>query len=145
MFGSIDGDQHPPGQRTVRTAERVEYPLLRDRFEEQRIEHLRRGTVEHQADIRVGWVRGHTEQGLAIRPAMSFLQRALMAQKRGGASHEEHRERGETDVGHGVFAGAAQRFAPVGKALCVREVAAQIGSIPQGALEDEHGSVWTDV
>ena len=28
---------------------------------------------------------------------------------------------------------------------CVREVAARIGSRPQGALEDEHGSVWTDV
>ena len=28
---------------------------------------------------------------------------------------------------------------------CVREVAARIGSRPPGALEDEHGSVWTDV
>ena len=26
---------------------------------------------------------------------------------------------------------------------CVREVAARIGSRPQGALQDEHGSVWT--
>ena len=31
------------------------------------------------------------------------------------------------------------------EAPCVREVAARIGSRPQGALEDAHGSVWTDV
>ena len=48
---------------------------------------------------------------------------------------------------------AGRIYLSLGKALttdspdapCVREVAARIGSRPQGALEDEHGSVWTDV
>ena len=43
---------------------------------------------------------------------------------------------------------AAISFARSGDTLvapCVREVAARIGSRPQGAMEDEHGSVWTEV
>ena len=39
----------------------------------------------------------------------------------------------------------AETYAAFRSAPCVREVSARIGSRPQGALEDAHGSVWTDV
>jgi hypothetical protein len=110
MLGAIQRDQHP----TVQALERVEYSLCRDRFEEQRIERRRRRPVQHQPNIRIGRDGGHTEQGLAVRPAVPLLQRALMAQER-GASHEKDREGREADVSHGVLAVVARSFAPVRK------------------------------
>src|SRR5208282_4881663 len=89
---------------------------------------------QHQADIIVARDRGHAEQGLAIRSAMSLLQRALMGQK-GRAAHEKHRERGETDIGHGVFAVTARAGAPVGQA------GADIGQFGDQGLQGGHRAI----
>ena len=49
-----------------------------------------------------------------VRPALSLLQRSLMRQER-RASHEEHRERRQADVGHAVVLVAPQAFALIGQ------------------------------
>jgi hypothetical protein len=103
-----------PVQRDQRPAtealKRREYAFGLDDFEEQReqrIECRRRCAVEHQADVGIARDGGHAEQGLAVRPALPFLQRPLVRQER-RATHEEHRERGQTDVGHAVCPVAAR-------------------------------------
>src|ERR1019366_3689063 len=60
------------------------------------------GAVEHQPDIVVAGDCRYPEQGLAVRPAMSFLQHPLMGKKR-WASHEEQRERRHADIGVSAF------------------------------------------
>ena len=110
-LGSIQRDQRPAAQ----TLERRKYAVCRDRFEEQRIERSRRGTIKHLTDIDVRWNGGHAEQGLTVRSAMSLGQRALVGQER-RASREEHRERREADVRHSILAVAAWPFAPVWQA-----------------------------
>jgi hypothetical protein len=127
MLGAIQRDQHP----TVQALERVEYSLCRDRFEEQRIERRRRRPVQHQPNIRIGRDGGHTEQGLAVRPAVPLLQRALMAQER-GASHEKDREVREADVSHGVLAVVARSFAPV------RKIGADSSQLSEQGLQGGH-------
>ena len=57
--------------------------------------------VEHLADVVVARNRRHAEQGLAVRPAVPLRQRPLVPQER-RALHEEHRERRQADVRHGV-------------------------------------------
>lgn len=133
-LGSIQRDQHPPAQ----TLERIEHARCRDRFEEQRIERRRLGAVEHQADIGVGWNGGHAEQGLAVRPAMSFGERALMAQER-GASHEKHRERRETDVGQGVFTITARSLAPI------RQTGADSFQLSDQGLQGRHRGIESKI
>ena len=110
VFGPIQRDQYP----AVQAPERVEHASGFDGPEEQRIERARGGAIEHLADMGIGWDFVDPEQGLAVRPAMPFFQPSLMVQER-RASHEEQRKRRQSDVGHGVFAGAAGRFAPVRK------------------------------
>lgn len=134
MLGSIQRDQNPP----IQASEWVEHAVRGDRFEEQRIERHRRGTIQHLADIGVRWNGGHAEQGLAIRPAVSLFQRALMAQER-GASHEEHRERREADVGHGVFAVTAWPFA------LVRKAGANAFQLSDQGLQDGHGAIESKI
>jgi len=56
----------------------------------------------------------HAEQGLAVGPAVPLFQTALMAQE-GRASHEEHRERRQADVGDGVLALHMRPFALIRK------------------------------
>jgi hypothetical protein len=129
-LGSIQRDQRPPAQ----APERVEYACRGDRFEEQRIERLRRGAIQHQADIGIGWNGGHAEQGLAVRSAVSRGQRALMAQE-GGASHEKHRERREANVGHRVFAVAARPFA------LIRKAGANVFQLGDQGLQDRHATI----
>ena len=85
-----------------------------DRIEKQLVERRWLGAVQHLADMGVGWNGCHSEQRLAVRPAMPGLQRARMTQKR-GAAHEKHRECGNTDVSHAVFALTTRAFAPIGK------------------------------
>ena len=113
-------------------------PSVGDRFEEQRIERRRWGTIQHLADIGVSWNGGHAEQGLAIRPAVSLFQRALMAQER-RASHEEHRERREADIGHGVFAVTAWPFA------LVREAGANAFQLSDQGLQHRHAAIESKI
>src|SRR5450755_473594 len=129
-FGSIKCDQHPP----VEAPERIEHALRGDRFEEQGIERLRLGAIQHLADIGISWNGGHVEQGSAVRPAVSLGQHALMAQER-GASHEEHRERREADIGHGVFALTAWPFA------LVWETGANAFQLSDQGLQDRHRAI----
>jgi hypothetical protein len=65
---------------------------------------------------------------------MPGLQRALMTQKR-GAAHEKHRECGNTDVSHAVFALTTRAFAPIGK---TGADAFQLGD--QGLQDTHHDS-----
>jgi len=62
MLGSIQRDQHP----AIQAPEWVESTYRGDRFEEQWIERLRWGAVQHLSDVGVSWNGGHAEQGLAI-------------------------------------------------------------------------------
>ena len=134
MLGSIQRDQHPPAQ----TPEGVEHALRGDRFEEQWIERRGRRAVQHLANMGVSRNGGHAEQGLAVRPAMPLGQCALMAEER-RASHEEHRERREPDVGHGVFAVTAWSFAPV------REAGANACQFSDQGLQDRHGGIESKI
>lgn len=134
MLGSIQRDQNP----AIQASEWVEHAVRGDRFEEQRIERHRRGAIQHLADIGVSWNGGHAEQGLAIRPAVSLFQRALMAQER-GASHEEHRERRDADIGHGVLAVTAWPFA------LVRETGANAFQLSDQGLHDRHGAIESKI
>ncbi len=137
-LGSIQRDQHPSVPWATQAPEWVEHALGGDRFEEQRIECPGRGAIQHLADMGVGRNGGHAEQGLAVRPAVSLGQRALMAQKR-GASHEEHRERREADVGHRVFAVAAWPLAPV------REAGANAFQFGDKGLQDRHAAIESEI
>jgi hypothetical protein len=58
--------------------------------------------------------RRHGEQGLAIRPALTFAEPPLMREER-RAAHEEHRKRRQPDVNHGVLTVAMRAQAPVRK------------------------------
>jgi hypothetical protein len=73
----VQRDQRPAAE----TLEWYKHAFSFDRLEEQRIERRGRGTVEHQADIGVARDGGHAEQGLAVRPALSFLQCPLVRQE----------------------------------------------------------------
>jgi hypothetical protein len=130
----IERVRHPP----VEAPERVEHALGGDRFGEQRIERPWRGAIQHPADIGIGRDGGHAEQGLAVRPAVSLFQGALMAEE-GGASHEEHRERREADIGHRVFAVAARPFAPV------RQAGANAFQIGDQGLQGRHGAIESKI
>src|ERR1019366_820784 len=92
MLGPVQRDQRPPTQ----ALEPRQRPCCLDRLEEQRVERCRRRAVQHLADIVVRGDRRDAEQRLAVRPAMALLQRPLMRQER-RTSHEEYRERGQTD------------------------------------------------
>ncbi len=110
VLGSVQRDQHPP----VQTPKRRQWPGGLDCLEEQPVERRRRGTVQHRTDVVVGGNRRHGEQRLAVRPAVPFLQRSLVRQER-WASHEEDRERRQTNVGHCVVAVTPWPLALVGK------------------------------
>ena len=110
MLGPIERDWHSP----IQALERRQRPGRLDRLHEQPIERRRRGAVQHQADVVVGGDRRHGEQRLAVRSAEALLQRALMRQER-RASHEEDRERRQTNVRHRVIAVTPRSFALVGK------------------------------
>jgi hypothetical protein len=70
-------------------------------LDEQPVEGAGCVAVEHLADVVVARDCRHAQQGLAVRLAMSLRQRPLVPQER-GALHEEHRERRQTDIRHGV-------------------------------------------
>ena len=108
VLRSVQRDQRP----ATEALKRREHAFGLDRFEEQRIECRGRGAVEHQADVGIARDGGHAEPGLTVGPALSFLQRALVRQERWTA-HEEHRERGQTDVGHAVFPVTPLALAPI--------------------------------
>ena len=61
-----------------------------------------------------------------------------MAQER-RASHEEHRERREANVGHGVFAVTAWPFA------LVRETGANAFQLSDQGLQDRHGAIESKI
>ena len=100
VLGAVEGDQ----QSAVQALERRQaigggnalHPL-----DEQSIEGAGRIAVEHLADVVVARNRRHAEQGLAVRPAVPLGQCPLVPQER-RALHEEHRERRQANVRHGV-------------------------------------------
>ena len=110
VLGPIERDWHSP----IQALEWRQRPGRLDRLHEQPIERRRRGAVQHQADVVVGGDRRHGEQRLAVRLAEALLQRALMRQER-RASHEEDRERRQTDVGHREITVMPRSLALVGK------------------------------
>jgi len=61
-----------------------------------------------------------------------------MAQER-RASHEEHRERREADVGHGVFAVTAGPFA------LVRKTGANASQLSDQGRQDRHGAIESKI
>ena len=130
ILAAVERDQHPPTQ----ALEACQWPGCLDRPQEQMVECRRRGAVQHQADVVVGRDRRHAEQGLAIRPALATGQRPLMCQER-RASHEEHREGREADVGHRVLVITTRSVTPVGKTCACR---AQFGD---QFLDDDHTNV----
>src|ERR1700693_387921 len=78
------------------------------------VECRRRRAVLHQADVVVGGDRRHAQQRLAVRPTVALRQRLLMPKER-RASHEEDRERRQTDVRHCIVVVAPRAFALVGQ------------------------------
>ena len=110
VLGPIERDRYPP----VQTLERCQWPRSLDRVHEQAVKCRRRSAVQHQADVVVGGDRRHAEQRLAVRPTVALRQRLLMPKER-RASHEEDRERRQTDVRHCVVAVAPRAFALVGQ------------------------------
>jgi hypothetical protein len=61
-----------------------------------------------------------------------------MAQER-RASHEEHRERREADIGHGVFAVTAWPFA------LAREAGANVFQLIDQGLQDRHAAIESKI
>jgi hypothetical protein len=110
MFGPVQRDQ----DLAIQASERFEHAFRPDGFVKQRVERVRGGSVEHLTDMRIGWNFGHSEQRLAIRPSVAFFKPSLIIQER-RASHEEQRERRQSDVGHCVRPVTAGVLAPIGK------------------------------
>ena len=73
---------------------------------EQLVEAIRRHAVEQLPDMVVAGNPGQAEQGLGVGASPLFGQRALVRQER-GRLHEEHRQRRQADVLHGVLPVAA--------------------------------------
>ena len=73
----------------------------------------------------------------AVRPAVSLRQRSLMPKER-RASHEEDRERRQTDVRHGVVAVARRALALVG------ETGADLAQLPDQLLNGAHPALDLD-
>ena len=100
MLGAVERDQQPAAQALERR-KAVGCGGDLQALEEQPVEGGRRIAVEHLADVVVARYRRHTEQGLAVRSAVPLGERPLVPQER-RALHEEHRERRQADVRHGV-------------------------------------------
>ena len=99
ILAAIECDQHAAAQalEPCQRSSRLQGAC------EQTIECCWRDAIQHQADVVIGGDSRHADQGLAVRPAVSPLQRPLMRQER-RTSHEEQRERREADVAHCVVA-----------------------------------------
>ena len=110
VLGPIERDWHSP----IQALERRQRPGRLDRLHEQPIERRRRGAVQHQADVVVGGDRRTWRTTSRSSIGRGLLQRALMRQER-RASHEEDRERRQTDVGHRVITVTPRSLALVGK------------------------------
>jgi len=112
ILGAVKRDQ----QVTVEPAEHIEAavdaPDLIDGFSEHRMQQVRRGRVEHAADVIVAGDLGDAEQAGAVGAPVACLELALVGQE-GRALHEEHREGCHADVAH--------RIGRVAAAALVRE------------------------
>ena len=127
MLGSVQRDQHSP----IQALERRQWSRRLDRLDEQSVECRRRSAVQHQADVVVRGDRRHAEQRLAVRPAVPLRQRLLMPKER-PASHEEDRERRQTDVRYCVVAVAPRALA------LVRKTGADLAQRPDHVCNGAH-------
>jgi hypothetical protein len=124
----VERDQHV----TAQAPERLEAALRlrpRDDLLEDPVKVAGRRAVQHLPDVIVRRDRRHAEQGLAIRPAMSLLQRPLIGQER-WALHEENGESRQPDVRH--------RVADVPPPPLVRQAGARLAHRRQQVLENLH-------
>jgi hypothetical protein len=98
ILRSVPGHQGSAAQPTQR--------LPHGRLGQQRLHAFETGLqqcgvdlVQPVADIIVGGNPADSEQGLAVRATLAFLQRSLIGQKR-RALHEKHRESRNAEVGN---------------------------------------------
>ena len=100
IFGAVQRDQQAP----IQAAHGVHAPGLAQfghDIGEQRVEMRWFDRIEHGADANVARDFVHSEQCLEVGTALGYFQMALMRQER-RALHEEGRERGKHEVGHGI-------------------------------------------
>jgi hypothetical protein len=98
ILGPVEGDERSAAEPGERLAHRGFQEQLLGALKARR-EQSRVRTIEHVPDVIVGGDFLYSEQGLAVRAPLAPLQRALEGQER-RALHEEHCERGQTEVRH---------------------------------------------
>src|SRR5580692_586987 len=105
ILGAVPGDQDTVAKSGEVLAQRCRREQLLNALE-ARLQQRRIGGVEHVADVIVGGDFPDSEQGLAVRAPMAFLQGALEREKR-GALHEKQRKRRKSDVRYRDVAAAS--------------------------------------
>ena len=100
VLGAVQRDQHARAQ-ALEGREPARALQLGDHVLEHGTKVIGRDWVEHAADVTVAGDAAHPEQGVSVGAAVPGLKLALVGEKR-GALGEEHREGGQTEVGHGV-------------------------------------------
>jgi hypothetical protein len=100
VLGAIQRDQHARAQ-ALEGREPARALQVTDHLVEHGKQVIGRDRVEHAADVAVTGDAAHPEQGVGVGAAVPGRKLALVGQKR-GALGEEHRERGQAEVGHGV-------------------------------------------
>src|SRR3954466_895383 len=101
ILGAVERDQHAPAEPAEHVQTAIDLPDLVDRRRKYRVQQIRRGRIEHVADVVVTGDLGDAEQGGGIGGRLPRLELALMRQK-GRALREEDRERRHADVAHEV-------------------------------------------
>ncbi|MFL5289534.1 MAG: hypothetical protein ACJ8AW_53395, partial [Rhodopila sp.] len=76
-------DQHAPVEPAEHLQAAVEAPDLIDRRREHRMQQIRRGRIEHVADVIVTGDFGEAEQAGGVGVPMASLELALMRQEDG--------------------------------------------------------------
>src|SRR4029077_6473853 len=105
ILGAVPGDQDSVAKPGEVLAQRCRREQLLHALE-TRLQQRRIGGVEHVADVIVGGDFPDSEQGLAVRAPMAFLQSALEREKR-GALHEKQRKRRKSEVRYRDVAAAS--------------------------------------
>ena len=100
ILGAVEGDQHVIAEPAEVIQAAGLLKLVQHRGID-RMQQVRLGRIQHGADVVIGRDAGQAEQAFAVRAPVAFLQPALVGQE-GRALHEEHRERRQPDVGHGI-------------------------------------------
>ena len=86
ILGAIERDQHAPADPAEDVEAAVDLPDLINRHSEHRVQQIRRGWVEHVADVVVAGDLGDAEQTGGVGMPMAGLGLALVRQEGRGSA-----------------------------------------------------------